>query len=395
MTRHDLYLAWHYLRFHKTRSVILIACLSLIGSLPLSLHFLLDEGERQMTARAASTPLLVGAKGSSVDLTLSALYFSEATVPPVAMADADRVGETGWADALPVYSRFRVRGQPLVGVTLDYFDFRRLSPARGNMLALLGDCVLGSDAAEALGLEPGDTLLTTPENLFDLAGVYPLKLHVTGVLGKSRSPDDQAIFADLQTTWVIEGLGHGHTEQKPAARDGNQPFGQASVNLQADPKLLTYAEITPDNIDSFHFHGDPGSYPITAVIAVPHDRRAATLLKGRFLADDLKTQIVDPHAVTRSLLDSIFRIGALFDAVIILVGCATLLALGLVFSLSMRLRQRELQTIFLLGCSRLKVAQLVAAELVLLVIASGAVCWALLQGVERYGGPWVREFLIP
>lgn len=395
MTRHDLYLAWHYLRFHKTRTVILIACLSLIGSLPLSLHFLLDEGERQMTTRAETTPLLVGAKGSSVDLTLSALYFSEATVPAIAMADAERVGETGWADALPVYSRFRVRGHPLIGVTLDYFDFRRLSPADGNMLAMLGDCVLGSDAAEALGLKPGDTLLTTPENLFDLAGVYPLKLHVTGVLGKSRSPDDQAIFVDLQTTWIIEGLGHGHAEQKPAARDGNQPFGQAGVNLQADAKLLTYTEITPENIDSFHFHGDPGSYPITAVIAVPHDRRAATLLKGRFLADELKTQIVDPLAITRSLLDNIFRIGALFDAVIVLVGCATLLALGLVFSLSMRLRQRELQTIFLLGCSRLKVAQLVIAELGLLMIASGGVCWILLQAVQRYGGPWVREFLIP
>lgn len=395
MIRHDFYLAWRYLRFHKSRTVILVACLSLIGSLPLSLHYLLDEGERQMTARAESTPLLVGAKGSSVDLTLSALYFSEAPVPAITMADADRIGETGWADGLPVYARFRVHGQPLVGVSLDYFEFRRLSPAQGDMLAMLGDCVLGSDAAEALGLKPGDTLLTTPENLFDLAGVYPLKLHVTGILGKSHSPDDQAIFVDLQTTWVIEGLGHGHAEQKPAARDGNQPFGQADVNLRADAKLLTYTEITAENIDSFHFHGDPATYPITAAIAVPHDRRAATLLKGRYLADDLKTQIVEPLAITRSLLDNIFRIGALFDAVIVMVSTATLLALGLVFSLSMRLRQRELVTIFLLGCSRLTALRLVIAELVLLVSLSGAVCWALLQWVERCGGEWVREFLIP
>jgi putative ABC transport system permease protein len=394
MRYHDLYLAWRYLRFHKTRTVILIACLSLIGSLPVGLHRLLEEGERQMSARAEATPLLLGAKGSSVDLTLSALYFSEAVVPTITMADAVRVGETGWADGLPVYSRFRVQGHPLVGVTLDYFDFRRIGPVQGNLLAVLGDCVLGSDAAKALGLKPGDTLLTSPENLFDLAGVYPLKLHVTGILGKTGGPDDQAIFVDLQTSWVMEGLGHGHSEQKPALRDGNGPFGRAEVNLRADARLLTYTEITPENIDSFHFHGDPSTYPITAVIALPQDRRAATLLKGRYLADDLKVQIVEPRAVTRSLLDNVFRIGALFDGVIAVVASATLLALGLVFSLSMRLRQRELQSIFLLGCSRLTVLRLVVAELALLGSASGLVCFVLLRLLETYGGAWVRQFLI-
>ena len=335
---HDLYLAWRYLRFHKTRTLILVACLSLIAILPLGLHFLLEEAERQMTARAESTPLLIGTRGSALDLTLNALYFTEAAPSPITMAESDRVGETGWADPLPVYSRFRVHGQPLVGVTLDYFDYRGLIPVQGRMLATLGECLLGYDAAQSLGMRPGDTLLTTPENLLDLAGVYPLKLHVAGILGKTHTPDDQAAFVDLQTAWVIEGLGHGHAEQKPATQESSQPFGQAGLNRVADAKLLTYTEITAENIDSFHFHGDPATYPISAVIAIPHDQRAATLLKGRYQADDAKTQIVQPLQTTRGLLDNIFRIGALFDAVIALVGGATLLALGLVFSLSLRLR---------------------------------------------------------
>jgi putative ABC transport system permease protein len=394
MLRHDLYLAWRYLSFHKTRTTILIACLSLMGTLPLGLHSLLDAGERQMTARAEATPLLVGAKGSSVDLTLTALYFGEAASPAITMAEADRVGASGWADPLPIYSRFRVKGQPLVGVRLDYFDYRKLAPKHGELPALLGDCVLGHDAAENLGLKPGDTLPTTPENLFDLAGVYPLKLHVTGVLAQSHTPDDQAVFVDLQTGWVIEGLGHGHTEQKPAARPQALPFGMAESTLQADARLVTYTEITPENIDSFHFHGDPAGYPISAVIALPHDRRAATLLKGRYLADDLKTQIVEPPKVTRSLLHNIFRIGALFDGVFALVGAVNLLALGLVFSLSLRLRRRELETIYLLGCSRATVFKLVLAELVLLGLAAAILCRLLLLAVDHYGETWIRQFLL-
>jgi len=394
MLNHDFYLAWRYLSFHKTRSAILIACLSLMAFLPLGLHALLDDGERQMSGRAAATPLLVGAKGSSVDLTLTALYFSEAAAPAITLAEADLVGASGWADPLPLYSRFRIKGQPLVGVTLDYFDYRRLAPARGELPALLGDCVLGHEAAAALGLEPGDSLATTPENLFDLAGVYPLKLHVTGVLAQSGSPDDQAVFVDLKTTWVIEGLGHGHDQQTPAARHQSLPFAQAAAQLQVDARLVTYTEITAANIDSFHFHGDPAGYPISAVIALPHDRRGATLLKGRYLADDGTTQIIEPAIVTHGLLHNIFRIGALFDGILVLVGATTLLALGLVFSLSLRLRRRELETIFLLGCSRATVFKLVVAELALLGLASAILSGALLLAVDHYGESWIRQFLL-
>lgn len=384
---HDFYLAWRYLRHHKTRTTILIACLSLLAILPLGLHELLDEGQKRMTARAEATPLLVGAKGSSVDLTLNALYFNAAATP-IAMREADRVADTGWADALPIYARFKVRGQPLVGVTLDYFDYRQLAPVAGGMLAMLGDCVLGADAAAALNLKPGDTLLTTPDNLFDLAGIYPLKLHVVGILGKSHSPDDQAVFVDLATTWIIEGLGHGHAE--PKATPG--PF--AAAHVAAEAKLLTYTEITPDNLESFHFHGDQATYPISAVIAVAHDTRAATLLRGRYLAPTDSAQIVQPLKITQSLLQNIFRVGALFDAVLVVVGGATLLALGLVFALSLRLRRGEMHTIFLLGCGRLTVLRLVAAEIVLLVFASGSLSLLGLAVLHEYAADWLRRFLI-
>lgn len=384
--RHDFYLAWRYLRHHRTRSLILVSCLSLLALLPIALHRVLDEGERLMTARAAATPLLVGARGSAVDLTLNALYFNSTNQPSITMAESDRVGETGWADPLPLYVRYRVQGHPLVGVTLDYFDFRKLDVVQGNMLTLLGECVIGADAATEMHLKPGDTLVTTPENLFDLAGVYPLKLHVVGVLGESHSPDDQGIFVDLQTAWIIEGLGHGHAELKTDS---------TGSNLSADAKLVTYTEITPDNIDSFHFHGDPATYPISAVIAVPHDRRSAALLRGRYLAPEDKAQIVRPLETTESLLQNIFRIGALFDGVILLVGAATLLALGLIFALSLRLRNREIHTIHLLGCSPSTVFRLVFAEIVLIGFASSVVTLALLQVMQHYLGDILRRFILP
>jgi len=63
----SLYIAWRYVIFNKIKSLTLIGCITLIAFLPLALELLLSESERQLMSRAVSTPLVVGAKGSSLD----------------------------------------------------------------------------------------------------------------------------------------------------------------------------------------------------------------------------------------------------------------------------------------------------------------------------------------
>ena len=43
--------------------------------------------------------------------------------------------------------------------------------------------------AKRLGLAPGETLISDPENLFDLAGSYPLEMQVVGVLAPAGTAD--------------------------------------------------------------------------------------------------------------------------------------------------------------------------------------------------------------
>ena len=133
-------------------------------------------------SRAVSTPLVIGAKGSALDLVMNTIYFGDQVPELITMAASARVDDTELALPIPLYVRFRARGNPVVGTTLDYFDFRGLKIRKGRQLALLGDCVLGATVAEALSLNPGGSLVSSPGTLFDLAGVYPLKMKVVGVL---------------------------------------------------------------------------------------------------------------------------------------------------------------------------------------------------------------------
>jgi putative ABC transport system permease protein len=366
---HSLYMAWQYLRFHKVKTAVLITVLTLIIYLPLAVHILVRVSEEQMLARSQATPLILGQKGSALDLVMNTLYFASKPPETMPMGEADRVDDTGFAEALPIYNRYSARGFPIVGTTLDYFGFRQLEVASGRMIAVLGECVLGATVAAELGLGPGDTLISTPENPFDLAGVYPLKMQVVGVLKPRHTPDDRAVLVDVKTAWVIEGLGHGH-ENVATTSDPQNVLSQQAGNVVASAKIQQYTEITPANIDSFHFHGDTSTFPLTAVIAVPHDDKSATLLMGRYLPTTSPLQMVVPVDVVAALLRNIFKIQQVLNIIFTVVSIAMLLTIILIITLSLRLRQSEIETMYKLGCSRLKMVELVSAELGVIVVVS-------------------------
>jgi putative ABC transport system permease protein len=389
----SLYIAWKYITYNKIKTATLVACITLISFLPLSLQLLLEESERQLMSRAVSTPLVVGAKGSALDLVMNTLYFDDEVPELMTMQASERVMDTDLALPIPVYVRFEARGNPIVGTTLDYLDFRGLRIAQGRQFAVLGDCVLGAKVAAELGLNPGDSLVSSPETLFDLAGVYPLKMQVVGILEKSHTSDDLAVFVDLKTAWVIQGLGHGH-EDVTKLQDPTLVLKRTEKNVAATAKLYHYTEITDKNIDSFHFHGDLARYPITAVIVLPHDEKSGTILRGRYLSRGETRQIVRPQDVIDGLLQNIFRIKNVLDAVISVVALATILAVILVFALSLRLRQREIQTIFKLGCRRATIARLLSAEIFIIVIMSGVFCGALIFLVNQFSNDLVRMLFI-
>ncbi len=392
----SFYIAWRYVTFNWARSLTLIACVTLISFLPLSLELLLGESQRQLMARAKTTPLLVGAKGSALDLVMNSLYFGTTVPEVIPISAVDRVADSDLASPIPLYVRFKARGFPIVGTTLDYFDFRGLAVAEGRNLALLGECVVGARVAQSLKLRPGDSLLSSAETLFDLAGTYPLKMRVVGVLAPTQGPDDLAVFVDLKTAWVIQGLIHGHADVSEVT-DPTLVMQRSAGNVTVTAKITQYTEITDKNIDSFHFHGDRAGYPITAVIAVPRDDKASAILRGRYVRTASATesqQILVPGKIVGELLSTIFRIKSILDAVILVVGIATILALTLVFALSLRLRHREIQTIFKLGCSRSTIAWLMGAEIAIILTISGAITALLLVAAAHYDEAVVRTLFI-
>ena len=367
--KHLVFLAGQYLRCNRLQSAILMLGVAVTVYLPLTVNRLVSRYQADLARRAAATPLVAGGLGSRFDLVLHGLYFRGSVPRLLKMADVDAMRATGYAEPIPLYLRNNAKQAPVVGTTPDYFALRHLVVSRGDLPLRLGDCILGSEAAAAMNLGPGDRLLTDPENVFNIAGAYPLKMRVTGVLAPSGTPDDRVVFTDIKTAWVIAGLGHGHQDVTKPGTDENLLLGSSASNVTANAALPEFGEITPENIADYHFHGDPADFPVSAILPVCPDAKAEALLRGRYLEAEARLQLLVPRVVVDELFGMVFRIKRFFDANAALVAVSTGLFLGLVVILSLRLRRSEMETMHRIGCARGVMFRLVAVELVVIGLA--------------------------
>ncbi len=388
-----LYLSLQYVRYHRLKLLVLTFTITLVSWLPIAIQSIVDQTAEQLLLRADNTPLVIGAPGSPLELSLGSLYFRSKTSSTLPYSEVAILEETGFSRAIPLYYRFRVQDYSVVGTNLDYFDYRGLRLARGRSMAILGDAVIGAGVARATGLSIGDHVITTPESVFDLAGVYPLKMPVVGVLAPSFSPDDNAIFVDVKTSWVIQGLGHGHQELNRREAIG-QILKREGNNIVANASVRQFNEITAENLDSFHFHGEKANNPISAIIPVPPDDKSAALLMGYYLEERGDVQIVRNRRVINELLDTVFTVRDYIVVGIALVAAATAVVVVLVFYLSLRLRQGERYTLTKIGASRTQIQILMATEIITVLLISSLLCAALVQVTRHYGITLMQQLLL-
>ncbi|XAL97971.1 hypothetical protein OT109_10205 [Phycisphaeraceae bacterium D3-23] len=363
--KHAAHLALCYMRHHRGKTAVMVAAVTLTLLLPLAVTVFVKTYEKKLGERAAATPMVVGAKGNRFDLVLQALYFRAGRVDTVEMQLAQDLDNEADVAAIPLHVRYTAQDTPVVGTRLDqYVPFRELQLARGAWPDRMGQAVLGHAVADRLNLAVGDAVTTDQQNPYDLAHNMPIRLRITGILEKTNTPDDDAVFVSLDTAWLIGGHAHGHA----AGLHDNEALHRAA-NMAV--------EVTDDNADTFHFHGDKAALPISAVIVIPETDKARTILSARLNQNTPGVQALDPPAVMNELMGMVLRIKRFFDANVALVAIATAMLLGLVVMLSLKLRAAERHTLHMLGCGRWLIVQTQAIELAIVLGVSALLALGL------------------
>lgn len=386
-----LALSWKHARFHRVRTVLLVLSLGLGLSIPLATRWITADLQQMLTRRAQSTPVLVGSPGSRVDLVLGGLYFHAQGLQTIPYGLIEKVSQDQLVEPLPLHLLHSANSFPVVGTSLDYFSKRNLMLQSGTLPRRLGDCLLGSEVARQLNLQPGDRLLSDAKGFLNPAGDLPLKMRITGILSASHSPDDQAVFVDIKTAWLMDGIGHGHVKQSQT--DKEQILNQNDQAVTLGANVQNYMEVTDDNLNSFHFHGDKSKFPLTAILVFPTGTREGILWEGRF-QNQSEILIVHPLKVVQELISLLINIRRIIDAVVIALGTVMLILLLLLGGLSLQLRKQEMETFHAMGASRAIRIKLIALDFLLIFTFSLPVTFLLSSIFAMMGKPLLFQLLM-
>ncbi len=387
-----LFLGIRYLSRNRVKTLLLVGAFTLVLFLPLLIGMVVEDVRGHLRLRAEVTPLLLGRAGSPLELAFNGLYFAKPKIKPMPYGEVAKLNSDAATEVIPLYARFRVGEYRIVGTELDYFDFRNMEIAAGRQLIRVGECVIGSRVAQQKGLKPGDSVVSSPEALFDLAGVYPLKMNICGVLKPTGTADDRTVFVDLRTTWIIEGLGHGHQEADKTAKGQRLANTGKDGSITLNASVAEYNEVTPENADKFHFHGEESDLPLSAVIVIPGTAKKQAILKARF-ASSHDFQLISPAKEMDELFATIFSVQRMVNWILFAVGTAALAIGGLVFLLSYRLRISEFENLRNIGADPSTTRSLILFEAVFVVLCSAAMV-LLLLGVASLAIPSVIRLVL-
>ncbi len=186
-----------------------------VGLITLVLH-LQNHLQQQMTNNLAGIDLVVGAKGSPLQLILSSVLHIDNPTGNIALAEAEKIGRNPFVKkAVPLSFGDNYQGYRIVGTTLEYPAIYEAQLADGKWWEQPMEACIGSLVAERLHLKIGDHFHGNHGLDEHGEGHEEHSYRVVGIIGPTQSVVDQLILTATESVWEV----HEH-EEAPHHHDG-------------------------------------------------------------------------------------------------------------------------------------------------------------------------------
>jgi len=199
-----LALAWAYLRARPLATSLLVALVALGGGTIGFVALTDDRLAHALTRDAEGIDLVVGAKGSALQLILAGIFHVDAPTGNIPLAAVDQVA------AMPMVKRVvplslgdSFRGFRIVGTTPDFVDLYGARMQTGAMWTDRMQAVLGADVARTTGLGLGDRFVGS-HGLEEGGSVHDDAVYtVTGILAPRGNVVDRLVLVNTQSVWFV------------------------------------------------------------------------------------------------------------------------------------------------------------------------------------------------
>ena len=225
-------LALAYLRDRAATTVLNIVLLATaVAMLVLLLIVSAQLGDR-FARDARGIDLVVGAKGSPLQLILSSIYHIDSPTGNVPLANlASLRRDPGVARAIPLALGDNFRGFRIVGTELAYLTLKEATLAHGQPWRRPGETVIGAEVARRTGAKLGQRFLGS-HGLEEGEAHEAHPFVVTGILSPTGGVIDRLILTSLETVWDVHDIAH--------AAESKHDEAAAAMTPEVTAILVTY-----------------------------------------------------------------------------------------------------------------------------------------------------------
>ncbi|WP_067147884.1 ABC transporter permease [Pseudotamlana agarivorans] len=204
------------LSFKNMQSKALFTLLSVLA-FALSIALLLgvqqiEHGLKQHTENSlGQIDLVVGAKGSPLQLVLSAVLHMDNPTGNISYTEALRMAKNPMIKtAVPISYGDNYKGYKIVGTQQEFTAFYKAKIHNGIWPKNPMEVVLGATVAKRLKLRIGDSFLSSHGLIDNAIDVHNTPLIVVGTLAPTNKVIDRLILTNLESVWEVHDHESGH-----------------------------------------------------------------------------------------------------------------------------------------------------------------------------------------
>jgi putative ABC transport system permease protein len=360
-------LAWKNIRHQWTDSVLGVILLA-FGLGTISMLILIEkQSSEQFNRNIKDIDMVLGAKGSPLQLILANVYHVDAPTGNIKIKDAKQViYNPTVAMAIPLAYGDNFQQWRIVGTDSNYAKHYEMKLREGVDFKEEYEANIGADVANSTGLKLGDTFLSThgldqTEN--DDEHAHHHQYTVVGIFEKSGAVIDRLILTPVETIW------HAHEE----AEDTTAQVSEDADSAASAPPMVRKGPMMMLR-------------PARAIAPSPNDNKEVTayLIKSRMAM----AQMILPNLIKETNMQLAFtaievnRLSQNFGlgmdtikAVAWVIIALSFLSIFISLINSLKKRKYELALMRSMGASQFQVFALIITESVMLVSTGILFSW--------------------
>lgn len=223
-----LILVWNYLKARPLNTILNIVLLGLGVSVITVLLIFGNQLEQKIHENARGIDLVVGAKGSPLQLILCNIFHVDFPTGNIKLWEAERISKNRLVKkSIPLALGDSYNGYRIIGTSRIYAELYKAELAEGAWWNEPMEVTLGAAVSEGLGLKTGDKFVSTHGLTQDGHAHEAQKFIVKGIMSRSNTVLDNLILTNVVSIWLVH---DEHSSDESHAETGQHSDSQSTVN---------------------------------------------------------------------------------------------------------------------------------------------------------------------